>query len=157
MQVGTDQDLALESALSLQIDGRVGKNIDVVAVLSDQSTPIQPEGTTESLSELEKVYVSIRSPHLATTLGDYTVNLPGGQYDSYSRKLTGVFGEGNFSPISAFAGGAVSKGEYTTNSFNGQESNQGPYTLHGKNGEIGIVILAGTETVWLDGEKNTAR
>ncbi len=153
VQVGTGQDLALESALSLQIDGRVGKNIDVIAVLSDQSTPIQPEGTTESLSELEKVFVSVRSPHLATTLGDYTLNLPGGRYDNYTRKLTGVFGEANYLIGSAFGGGAVSKGEFFTNSFNGLEANQGPYPLTGRDGEIGIVVLAGTEHVWLDGER----
>jgi hypothetical protein len=152
VQVGTGQDLQLESALNLQVQGRVGRNVDVVAALTDQSTPIQPEGTTETLNELEKIFVSVRSPHLSTTLGDYTLDLPGGQYDGYTRKLTGVFGEANYGGIKAMGGGAVSRGQFFTNTFNGQEANQGPYPLHGKNNEIGMVVLAGTEKVWLDGQ-----
>jgi hypothetical protein len=152
VQVGTNQDLALESALNLQIEGRVGRNVDVVAALTDQSTPIQPEGTTETLNELEKVFVSVRSPRLAATLGDFTLDLPGGLYDSYSRKLTGVLAQGNVDPVTASASAAVSRGEFHTNSFNGREANQGPYPLSGKNGEIGILVLAGTERVWLNGE-----
>jgi hypothetical protein len=151
VQIGTGQDLQLESALNLQLQGRVGKNVDVVAALTDQSTPIQPEGTTETLNELEKVYVSVRSPHLATTLGDYTLDLKGGQYDTYARKLTGVMGEANYGGVSAIASGAVSRGQFITNQFNGSEANQGPYPLHGRDGQIGIAVLAGTERVWLDG------
>ncbi len=152
VQVGTGQDLQLESALNLQLQGRVGRNVDVVAALTDQSTPIQPEGTTETLNELEKIFVSVRSPHLSTTLGDYTLELPGGQYDTYSRKLTGVLGQANYGGVTATAAGAVSRGQFFTNSFSGQEADQGPYPLHGKNNEIGMVILAGTEKVWLDGQ-----
>lgn len=153
VQIGTGQDLQLESALNIQIQGRVGRNVDVIAALTDQSTPIQPEGTTETLSELEKVFVSVRTPHLMTTLGDFTLNLPGEQYDNYSRKLTGVYGEADYSGFKLSAGGAVSRGQFSSNSFGGQEANQGPYPLHGKNGEIGIIVLAGTEKVWLDGEE----
>jgi hypothetical protein len=151
VQVGTGQDLQLESALNLQIQGRVGRDVDVVAALTDQSTPIQPEGTTETISELEKVFISVRTPRFSATLGDYTLDLAGGQYDTYSRKLTGVMGQAALGPASLTAGGAVSRGQFFTNSFYGQEANQGPYPLHGRNGEIGIIVLAGTETVWLDG------
>lgn len=152
IQVGTGQDLQLESALNLQIQGRIGKEIDVVAALTDQTTPIQPEGTTETISELEKVFVSVRTPRLSATLGDYTLDLSGGHYDGYSRKLTGVLGQAAIGPATLVAGGAVSRGQFFSNSFSGQEANQGPYPLHGRNGETGIVVLAGTEKVWLDGD-----
>lgn len=152
VQIGTDQDLALESALNLQIQGRVGKDVDVIAALTDQSTPIQPEGTTESLSELEKIFISVRAPHWATTLGDYTLDLAGGQYDGYSRKLTGVMAEANAGGVQVTGSGAASRGQFFSYSFSGQEANQGPYPLPGRNGEVGIVILAGTERVWLNGE-----
>jgi hypothetical protein len=152
VQVGTGQDLQLESALNLQVQGRVGRNVDVVAALTDQSTPIQPEGTTETLNELEKIFVAVKTPHFSTTLGDYNLDLSGGQYDSYQRKLTGVLGQASYAGITATGGGAVSRGQYFTNSFEGQEANQGPYPLHGKKNEIGLVVLAGTEKVWLDGQ-----
>jgi hypothetical protein len=152
VSIGTDQDLAMESALNLQLSGRVGKDVDVVAVLTDQSSPIEPEGTTETLQELDKVYVQARSPHLSGTLGDYTLDLAGGHYDTYMRKLSGVQAMAYWPTTSVTAAAAVSEGEFFTNNFMAQESNQGPYTLVGKNGEIGVKVLAGTERVWLDGE-----
>ena len=47
--------------------------------------------------------------------------------------------------------GATSTGEFHSNSFYGQEGNQGPYRLSGKDGETGVQVLAGTEHVWVDG------
>ena len=47
----------------------------------------------------------------------------------------------------------MSKGKYTTQSFNGDEGNQGPYKLRGRNGENYIVVLSGTEKLFLNGVK----
>ncbi len=152
ISIGTNQDMAMESALNLQLTGKVGKDVEVVAALTDQSSPIEPEGTTETIQELDKVYVQVRSPHLRGTLGDYTLDLPGGRYDTYTRKLSGIQMEALFPNVNVTAAGAVSEGEFFTNNFMGQESNQGPYTLTGKNGELSVKVLAGTEKVWLDGE-----
>lgn len=151
VQIGTNQDLAFESALSLQVEGRVGSNVDVVAALSDQDLPIQPEGTTESIRELDKVYVTARSPNLEATIGDYELSWPGRRYDSYFRKLSGLQAGARTHGVAAVVSAAVSRGEFHTNRFAGEESVQGPYQLSGKNGETGIVVLAGTERVWLDG------
>lgn len=151
VQIGTNQDLAFESALSLQVEGKVGSNVDVVAALSDQNLPIQPEGTTESIRELDKVFVSAKSPHFEATIGDYEFELNGRRYDAYSRKLSGLTLGATSGGANAVVSAAISRGEFHTVRFFGVESVQGPYPLTGKNGETGIVVLAGTETVWLDG------
>ncbi len=151
VQIGTNQDLAFESALSLQVEGKVGSNVDVVAALSDQNLPIQPEGTSESIRELDKVYVTARSPHFEATIGDYEFELSGRRYDAYARKLSGLNLGAKSHGANAVVSAAISRGEFHTNRFNGVESVQGPYPLAGKNGETDVIILAGTETVWLDG------
>lgn len=153
VQVGTDQDLTLESALNLTVVGNVGGNVDVTAALSDQSTPLQPEGTTESLNELDKVYVAVKGPKFGVTLGDHDVAYDGGTFDSYQRKLTGVDGWYQDSVLFANAGAASSKGEFFSYEFLGQEANQGPYSLRDPNGQTGFVVLAGTERVWLNGQQ----
>jgi hypothetical protein len=152
ISVGTDRDLEIESGLRLQIEGKVGTNVDVLAVLSDQSTPIEPEGTTQTLEEIDKVYVEVASSQMRATLGDFQLYLPGGRWSCYSRKLTGARGEGWTDWGKLTVTGAVSEGEFHSNGFYGQEGNQGPYQLVGKEGQTGIRVLAGSEHVWIDGQ-----
>lgn len=151
VQIGTNQDLAFESALSLQVEGKVGTSVDVVAALSDQNLPIQPEGTSESIRELDQVFVTAKSPHFEATIGDYEFKLEGKKYDGYARKLSGLTLGAKTEEVGAVIAAAIGRGEFNTNRFNGEESVQGPYALIGRNGETNIVVLAGTETVWLDG------
>ncbi len=46
---GTNQDLSLESGLNFEISGHITDDVEVVASLTDRSTPIQPDGTTQTL------------------------------------------------------------------------------------------------------------
>ncbi|MFQ5605538.1 MAG: hypothetical protein ACE5HS_19890 [bacterium] len=153
--VGTDQGLQVDSGLRMQIAGRLAKNVEVVASLTDQNTPLQPEGNTQTLQEIDKVFVRIKGPNLQATLGDYNLHFLGTEFTQYSRKLQGIMGTVEFQNTTVTLSGAVSKGRFTTNEFLGQEGNQGPYQLTGDKGQINILVLAGTERVWIDGELMT--
>lgn len=155
ISVGTNQGLRVDSGLRMQISGQLTDDVEVVASLTDQNTPIQPEGNTQSLQEIDKVFVQIKSPNVEATLGDYNLHLQGTEFTRYSRKLQGVMGTATYDNWKVTASGAVSRGQFTTNQFLGQEGNQGPYQLRGQNGEINIIVLAGTERVWVDGELMT--
>ncbi len=150
--LGTNQGMKLESGLRMQISGKIADKIEVVAALTDQNTPIQPEGNTQSLQEIDKVFVQIKSDRFQATLGDYYFDLSGTEFSPYTRKLQGVMGTAEFGKTKFTLSGAVSKGKFTTNKFLGQEGNQGPYQLKGDRGQIDIIVLAGTEKVWIDGE-----
>lgn len=155
ISVGTDQNLQVDSGLRMQVSGRLTKDVEVVASLTDQNTPIQPEGNTQTLQEIDKVFVQIKGPNLQATIGDYDLSLEGGEFTRYNRKLEGIMGHAGFKNTSVTISGAVSRGQFTTNEFLGQEGNQGPYQLQGRNGQINIIVLAGTEKVWVDGELMT--
>ena len=87
--VGSNRDLSLNSGLRLQMSGKIASDIEVVAALTDENTPIQPEGTTQTLQEFDKVFVELRSTDVTTTLGDFNVDLVGTEFARLSRKLQG--------------------------------------------------------------------
>ncbi|MFQ5863962.1 MAG: hypothetical protein ACE5IW_01905 [bacterium] len=155
ISVGTNQGLRVDSGLRMQISGRLTDKVEVVASLTDQNTPIQPEGNTQTLQEIDKVFVQINGPNLRATLGDYNLNFAGTEFTQYSRKLQGVMGKAEFQNWEVTLSGAVSRGRFATNEFLGQEGNQGPYQLQGTEGQINIIVLAGTERVWVDGQLMT--
>ncbi len=153
--VGTDQGMRLQSGLRLQLSGMITPQVEVVASLTDQNTPIQPEGNTQTLQEIDKVFVNIKAPGFATTMGDFVLRVDGSELGSYSRKLQGGMITVEKGSTKLMVSAAATKGEFTTNHFLGQEANQGPYQLTGAKGQREIIVLAGTERVWIDGEPMT--
>ncbi|GAB4343167.1 MAG: hypothetical protein Kow0037_31060 [Calditrichia bacterium] len=152
IEIGNNRDLTLNSGLNLQLSGYLTEDVQVVASLTDESTPLQPEGNTQSLREVDKVFVQIKSRHIGGTLGDFNLEYKNSLFGNLKRKLQGISVEGEVKGYRQQVTYATSRGNFHTNQFLGQEGNQGPYQLTGKNGEREIVVLAGTEKVYLNGE-----
>ena len=153
ISIGTNQGLKVDSGLRLEVSGKVADDVEVIAALSDQNIPIQPEGNTQTLSEIDKVFIELKGKHFAATLGDYNLTFAGSEFGRYSRKLQGASFAGQKRGIEFKVFGAVSRGKYMSQQISGREGNQGPYQLTGDRGQIDIIILAGTERIWVDGEK----
>ncbi len=149
--VGTTKDFTLNSGLRLQLSGKLSDEIEVVAALTDENTPIQPEGNTERLEELDKVFIQIKHPNAVGTFGDYQLIRKQGEFGVVDRKLQGLMGEFNYKGQSGYVSLASSRGKFNTNNFSGIDGVQGPYRLSGINNEKDIVVIAGTERVYLDG------
>ncbi|MCK7517719.1 MAG: hypothetical protein MZV64_08395 [Ignavibacteriales bacterium] len=149
--VGTTKDFSLNSGLRLQLSGRISEDIEIVAALTDENTPIQPEGNTERLEELDKVFIQVKHPNVVGTFGDYQVKQRFGEFGVIDRKLQGLMGEFSFKDAYGYVSIANSRGKFNTNNFNGSDGVQGPYRASGINNERDIVIIAGTEKVYLDG------
>ncbi|MGA9405964.1 MAG: hypothetical protein WBW71_02410 [Bacteroidota bacterium] len=153
--VGTNSDLTLNSGFRLQFSGKLSSDIEIVAALTDENTPIQPEGNTQTIQELDNVFVQIKSTNYQATLGDFYLDMSEGEFGKLSRKLEGATGTADYS-TNWFSGwatvtAATSRGKFNTNQFPGIEAVQGPYQLYGKNNENNIVVIAGTEKVYIDG------
>ncbi|MEO8168338.1 MAG: hypothetical protein ABI623_08825, partial [bacterium] len=157
--VGSNRDFSLNSGLRLQLAGKLTSDIEVVAALTDENTPIQPEGTTQTLQEFDKVFVELRSTDATATLGDFDVELGGTEFASLTRKVQGAKVAANyyagFTTGSFLASAASSRGKFNTNQFQGLEAVQGPYRLTGKNNERQIIVIAGSERVYINGEVQT--
>lgn len=159
---GNGQDVVVNSNLNLQLTGKLGDNLNLVAAISDNNIPIQPEGYSQQISEFDRVYIEVFNEQLRMLAGDFELEgSPGEFMEFYKRAKGGVF-RGEFKPgrkgglsLSTTVSGAVSKGKYSRNSFMGIEGNQGPYKLRGNNFERYIIVLAGTERVYIDGRLMT--
>ncbi len=150
--IGTNQDATINSGLRLELSGKLSEDIEVIAALSDQNSPIQPEGVTERLNEVDKVFIEIRHKNAVGTFGDYFLKENLGEFLKINRKLQGLKATANYKNYKGFAAYASQRGKYATNKFNGQDGVQGPYRLFGKNNEKNIIVIAGTERVYLDGQ-----
>jgi len=153
LEVGSLQDLSLKQGLWLSAKGKATQNLEISLQLSDQNMPATPDGTTKRLEELDKVQILVKSPNFSGTLGDYYLKPSGSELSFYEKKLKGIMAEATAGENSVSFALASSRGEYFTNKFLGEERKQGPYQLKGKTGETNIMILPGTERVWVDGEE----
>lgn len=154
--VGTNRDLTLNSGFRLQLNGKLAEGIDITAALTDENTPIQPEGNTRTIQELDKVFIKLSGRNLAATIGDFSILYGGTEFGAFNRKVTGGFlGEGIGEWGSASASFASLKGTFHSVQFNGIDGVQGPYRLTGRNGEQRILVLAGSERVYVDGVEMT--
>lgn len=151
VEVGSQRDLSLEQSLDLTVQGTIGRDVDVRAVLTDRDAPLQPEGTSTTLDDLDRILVEVRGPRAEMTLGDFAVALPQSEFAPYRRQLQGVEGRVRPDPLRFFAVGASSPGEFRSLEFEGEEGKQGPYQL----GDLRVPIVAGSETVWLEQRRLT--
>lgn len=154
---GNSQDLVLNSRFNLQMAGVIGDDIELAAAITDENIPLQAEGNTQQLREFDKVFIRLRKDNNQLIAGDYELQRPEGYFMNYFKKLQGATVSnrlqlGDNGSLSNTGSVAVARGQFARNRLDQQEGNQGPYKLRGNQGERFIIVLAGTEKVWLDGE-----
>jgi len=153
VQIGTNRDFSLNSGLNVELSGKLTEDMEVIAALTDEATPIQPEGNTQTLHEVDKVFVKFKSPYVQGTVGDFNLKYQNSEFADLSRKLQGITLTGKYKQQQLNTTIATTRGFFNHITFLGQEGNQGPYQLSGKNGERDIIVLAGTERIWINGKK----
>ena len=153
ISLGTNKDLTVNSGLRLQLSGKISEDIEIIAALTDENTPIQPEGNTERLEELDKVFIEIKHRNASGVFGDYIYQSNIGEFGRVDRKLQGVLGKVNIDNYSGSVAFASSRGKFNSMQISGIDGVQGPYRLMGANNENDIIVIAGSEKVFLDGRQ----
>lgn len=175
LSFGNSQNLVFNSNLNLQLNGKLGNDLEIAGTLSDNSIPLQPDGTTRQLQEFDRIFIQIKRKSTVLSAGDFDLLRPAGSYFSnYFKRLQGgmVTYQGSVQGLTQFSeqfttrknawnasdsirlqfAAAISKGKFSRQLIQGQEGNQGPYRLQGAEGERFIIVLAGTEKVFIDGQ-----
>lgn len=157
---GNSQDVVVNSNLNLQVSGKLTPEIDLVMAATDNNIPFQADGTTAQLQEFDKVFIQLSNHNTKMVVGDYQLSRPQNSYFmNFYKRAQGFYLENSYRDTSVKkplvfktqVSGAVSRGKFARQVFFGIENNQGPYRLNGANNEPFIIVLSGTEKIYIDG------
>jgi hypothetical protein len=154
---GNNQNLGINSSLNLELSGDVAPNLKLLAVVTDDNLPIQPEGNTNQLREFDQVFIQLYNDRMKLIAGDFWLRKPQGYFMNYQKRAQGLTFEQTTKLDStrqwtSQSSAALSRGKFNRQIIQGVEGNQGPYRLTGVENEPFIIVLSGTEQVFIDGK-----
>lgn len=158
VSVGNNQDLVLNSSLNLQLSGKLSDDVEVMASVTDRNIPVLPEGNTQYLQDISSIFITLKIKQMAVVnAGDVIWRADSGNFLRVSRNMLGLNASVRSEPSAKLrmfnqAGGGIAKGKFARQALAVQTGVQGPYKLYGSDGEISILMVAGSERVYLDGQ-----
>ncbi len=153
--IGNNQNSVLKSELDLQITGKLNDKVSLRASIQDANIPLQESGYSQRLDEFDQVFIELFSDKWNVRAGDIDLINTNSYFANFSKRVQGLFINVNLgydeNKTNLFAAGALVRGQFTRSQFTAQEGNQGPYKLQGQNGELYVLIVSGSETVYVNG------
>ena len=153
--VGNNQNTSVSSNLDLQITGKISDKVSLRASIQDSNIPLQDGGYSQKLDEFDQIFIELFTDKWNIRAGDLFLENRQSRFLNFNKKVQGLSthftfgGEENKTDI--FASAALVRGQYAKSSFTGQEGNQGPYKLLGNNGELYVLVISGSERVYVNG------
>ena len=150
--IGNNQNSVLNSELDLQISGKLSDKVSLRASIQDANIPLQESGYSQRLDEFDQVFIELFSNDWNIRAGDIDLVNANSYFADFSKRVQGLLVNAKLTEqTSVFAAGALVRGQFTTAQFTAQEGNQGPYKLRGPNNELFVLIVSGSETVYVNG------
>lgn len=152
---GNNQSASVQSSLDLTLSGKLSDEIHIKAVIFDHNLPIQSGGYTQNLNEFDRVYIELFNKKSFLRAGHLDLFQNEHFFTKFNQKVTGIQAGSSFKTKTFKhdfqTAGSISRGEFVNYQFIGQEGNQGPYRLKGNHSEAFIIILSGSERIYLNG------
>ena len=157
VSAGNQQNIGAQSALNLQLKGKLANRFQLVASISDNQLPIQASGTTQQVQEIDQVFIQLSDEKSKWIAGDFAINTQANYFMKFNKRGLGLYVNSNETfgkkQMKTETSISISKGKFNRLTIQGLEGVQGPYRLQGANGERFVTVLAGTEVVYIDGKK----
>lgn len=153
--LGNNQNAVVTSELDLQITGKISERVGIRASIQDANIPMQEGGYSQNLNEFDQIFIELFTDNWTIRAGDIDLVNHKSYFGNFQKKIQGISLGGTIksadSETSMFVSGGVVRGVFARSQFVGQEGNQGPYKLIGPNGELFILIISGSERVFVNG------
>ncbi len=155
---GNSQNVFVNSALNLQMDGELTDNLHIKASITDQNVPFQPEGNTQQIQDFDNVLVELYNDKFNLSAGDVVLRQRHSEFLRYYKNVQGLQFttdypmNGNWK-ASSQAAFSIAKGKFASMPLEVLEGVLGPYRVRGPGNERFVIILANSEKVFLDGKQ----
>ena len=153
--IGNNQNSVLNSELDLQISGKLNEKVTLRASIQDANIPLQQSGYSQRLDEFDQVFIEAFTDRWSIRAGDIDLESSSSYFGQFSKRVQGLLVRSSFkntkNESNAFVSGALVRGQFTRSQFTALEGNQGPYKLKGPNNELFVLIVSGSETVYVNG------
>ena len=149
---GNNQNAVTNSALDLEISGKLSKDVTLRANIFDTNIPIQQNGYSQNLTDFDRIFIEMFSENWRVKAGDISIENNTSFFLPFTKQIAGLEVEANITDkLKVAASGAVVRGKFNNYKFTGIEGNQGPYKIFGANNEAAILIIEGSEKVFING------
>ena len=152
--IGNNQNSVLNSELDLQISGKLSENVSIKASIQDSNIPLQNNGYSQQIDEFDQIFIEIASRDWQIRGGDIDLSENESFFGNFQKRIQGLAINSKLNnSINFEVAGAIVKGKYKKTEIQAQNGNQGPYKLIGQNGELFVLVVSGSESVFINGKK----
>ena len=149
---GNNQNAVTNSSLDLEIAGKLSDKVTLRANIFDTNIPIQQNGTSQNLTDFDRIFIELFHEKWRVKAGDLSLKNNETFFFPLQKQVSGLEVEANVTDeLKVGASGAVVRGKFNTYRFTAIEGNQGPYKIFGANNEAVILMIEGTDQVYVNG------
>lgn len=151
---GNNQNAVTNAALDLEISGKLSNKVTLRANIFDTNVPIQQNGYSQNLTDFDRVFIELFSDNWQVRAGDILLQNNESYFMPISKQIAGLRVQAKVTDkLKVAASGAVVRGKFNSYRITGIEGNQGPYKIFGINNEPAILIIEGSEKVFINGQQ----
>ncbi|NEV94709.1 hypothetical protein G3567_11195 [Psychroflexus sp. YR1-1] len=155
ISVGNNQNAVVRSELDLQISGKISENVVLRASIQDDNVPVQSGGYTQQLNEFDQIFIELQAEKWRIRAGDIDLVENQSFFASYTKRVQGLLLSAEVGneerQTEVYGAAALVRGVFTRSELTAIEGNQGPYKLVGDNGQLYVLIVSGSEDVYVNG------
>jgi hypothetical protein len=155
---GNSQNVFVNSSLNLQMDGELAENLQIRASITDQHVPFQPEGNTQHIQDFDNVLIELYNDNFNLAGGDVVLQQRTSEFLRYYKNVQGLQFTSDYQiddhwKASSQASMSIAKGKFASIPLQVMEGVLGPYRIRGPANERFVIVMANSESVFLDGKQ----